>query len=48
MVCLKIDDILDSVKHSISQILLKLSNFSSYNNFKWENKTIKTFPPNRV
>lgn len=40
MVCLTIDDILDSVKYGVSQILLKLSNFSSYNHLNRENKTI--------
>lgn len=40
MVSLTIDDILDSVKYGVSQNLLKLSNFSSYNHLNRENKTI--------
>lgn len=40
MVYLTITDILDAMKYSTSQILLKLSNSSSYNNFNRENETI--------
>lgn len=39
--------ILESVKYNISQIFLRLNNFTTYNHFNRETKTIKNSPPNK-